>query len=49
MRLIVILLKIIYFKKCLNHEKKNNKKCILNRHRPKLEKQVTDHSTGDKN
>ena len=34
---------ISYFKKCLNQKKMHN------RHRPKREKQVIDHSTGGKN
>ena len=45
--LLLFMLKIIYFKKCLNHLKL--KKKVHNRHRQKREKQVIDHSTGDKN
>ena len=47
------MLKIIYFKKCLIWSawfeafKKKKKKHYM--HRPKREKQVIDHSTGDKN
>ena len=41
------MLKIIYFKKWLNHKKKKKKK--HNRHKPKREKPVIDHSTDDKN
>ena len=40
----LFMLKIIYFKKCLNHFKK-----MHNGHWPKREKQVIDHSTGNKN
>ena len=43
------MLKIIYFKKCFQNRKKKKKKKMHNRHRQKREKQVTDHSTGDKN
>ena len=39
------MLKIIYFQSAFRIIKKK----MHNRHKPKREKQVTDHSTGDKN
>ena len=44
--LLLFMLKIIYFQSAFRIIKK---KKMHNRHKPKREKQVIDHSTGDKN